>query len=263
MMEQEKNFSVEIAALENGLSQVAGMSVTGAAALLSAGAGLAIGAGAYSARWPASQIYGRTLIAPRHPGEIALTFDDGPNPRWTPLLLDTLAQRGVKATFFLIGKYSVQQPELVRRIHTEGHLIGNHTWSHPDLAITSKSQTREELYRTNSELESLLGAPIRYFRPPFGSRRPATLRIARELNLIPVMWNAMAFDWSAPSAEIIATRSAKAMEKNTKHGKSTNLLLHDGGHLTLEANRSASVAAAGLLVQRFSASHRFVKVEEW
>ena len=233
------------------------------ALLAAAGAGLAVGAGAYSARWPTSQIYGRTLIAPRKPDEIALTFDDGPNPRWTPQLLDILAAHGVKATFFLIGQYAAQQPELVRRMHKAGHLIGNHTWTHPDLAITSKLQTREELTRTNGELESILGAPVKYFRPPFGSRRPATLRIARELGLTPVMWNAMAYDWNTDSPELIETRSEKLILRNGKRGKATNLLLHDGGHLTLEANRAASVSAAGLLVKRFRTTHLFVTVAAW
>ena len=228
-----------------------------------ASAGLAIGAGAYCARWPTSQIYGQTLTAPHKPNEIALTFDDGPNPRWTPQLLDTLAAHGVKATFFLIGQYAAQQPELVRRIHAAGHLVGNHTWTHPDLAITGKLQTREELTRTSSELEQILGAPIKYFRPPFGSRRPATLRIARELGLIPVMWNAMAYDWNTNSPELILTRSEKLIARNSKRGKATNLLLHDGSQLTLEADRAASVAAAGLMAERFAATHRFVTVDAW
>ena len=233
------------------------------ALIAAAGAGLAVGAGAYSARWPTSQIYGRTLIAPRSPDEIALTFDDGPNPRWTPQLLDTLERHGIKATFFLIGQYAAQQPELVRRIHAAGHLIGNHTWDHPDLAITSKLQTREELTRTNSQLESILGAPIQYFRPPFGSRRPATLRIARELGLTPVMWNAIAADWRATEPEPVAASLARSIEKHSRRGWATTIVLHDGGHLTLEANRAASVAAAGLVAERFHASHRFVTVDAW
>lgn len=235
----------------------------GALAAAAGGLGLAVGAGAYSARWPTSQIYGRTLIAPRTPNQIALTFDDGPNPRWTPLLLDTLARHGVKATFFLIGKYAAEQPELVRRMHAAGHLVGNHTWHHPDLAITSKAQTRKELTRTNGELESILGAPVHFFRPPFGSRRPATLRIARELGLTPVMWNAMAYDWNTNSPELIATRSEKLIQRNSKRGQATNLLLHDGGHLTLQADRAATVTAAGLLAERFAATHRFVTVDAW
>jgi len=228
-----------------------------------AAAGLALGGAAYAARWPTSQIYGRTLVAPRRPDEIALTFDDGPNPRWTPQLLDVLGRHGVKATFFLIGQYAAQQPELVRRIHAAGHLIGNHTWTHPDLALTGKEQTREELARTSGELESILGASVKYFRPPFGSRRPATLRIARELGLRPVMWNAMTYDWNTNSAELIAARAEKLIVRNSKRGKATNLLLHDGGHLTLEVDRDASVAAAGLLAQRYRATHRFVTVDVW
>jgi len=233
------------------------------ALLAAAGAGLAVGAGAYSARWPTSQIYGRTLIAPRRPEEIALTFDDGPNPRWTPLLLDTLAAHGVKATFFLIGQFAAQQPELVRRMHAAGHLIGNHTWTHPDLAITGKVQTREELTRTSGELERILGKPVQYFRPPFGSRRPATLRIARELGLTPVMWNAIAADWRATEPGPVADSLTRSIEKHSRRGWATTIVLHDGGHLTLEANRAASVAAAGLVAERFGASHRFVRVDAW
>jgi len=228
-----------------------------------AAAGLASGAAAYAARWPASQIFGRTLIAPRRPNEIALTFDDGPNPRWTPALLDTLAQHEVRATFFLIGQYAAQQPELVRRIHAAGHSIGNHTWTHPDLAITGKSQTREELTRTNGELERILGAPVTFFRPPFGSRRPATLRIARELELTPVMWNAMAPDWRATHPEQVAPQLAASIEEHTKQGWATTIVLHDGSHRTLECDRAASLTAAGLLAERFRGSHRFVTVDTW
>jgi len=93
--------------------------------------GLAAGGCAYAALWPASQIFGKTFIAPRRPGELGLTFDDGPNPAWTPQLLDLLASHEVKATFFLVGKFAQAEPELVRRIQSAGHLIGNHSWSHP------------------------------------------------------------------------------------------------------------------------------------
>ena len=235
----------------------------GAALVAATGVGLTIGAGTYSARWPTSQIYGRTLIAPRNPGEIALTFDDGPNPRWTPLLLETLAQHEIQATFFLMGKYASQQPDLVRRMHRAGHLIGNHTWNHPDLAMTDALRTRDELTRTSAELESILGSPVRYFRPPFGSRRPATLRIARELGLTPVMWNAMTTDWSSTSPDQVTPRLARLVEKHSRQGWASTIVLHDGGHLTLEADRSASVAAAGQLITRFATTHRFITVDAW
>jgi peptidoglycan/xylan/chitin deacetylase (PgdA/CDA1 family) len=97
-----------------------------------AGLGLAWGGCAYAALWPGSQIFGRTLTAPARPGELALTFDDGPNPSWTPQLLDLLARHSVRATFFLVGSFAHGEPELTRRIAAEGHLIGNHSWSHPN-----------------------------------------------------------------------------------------------------------------------------------
>jgi len=238
---------------------------TGAATLLAAG--LAAGGYAYAAMWPASQIFGRALTAPRNPEtgppEIALTFDDGPNPRWTPLLLETLARYSVKATFFLIGKYAASQPALVRRIHEAGHVIGNHTWTHPNLAVTSSQRTREELARTSAELEQMLGAPVHYFRPPFGGRRPATLRIARELGMQPVLWNAITSDWTATEPEQITPRITKLVEGHQRQGFATDIVLHDGGHLSLDVDRSASVAAAGQMIERFSPTHRFVTLEEW
>jgi len=160
-------------------------------AATAATAGLATGAFFYAAMWPASTIFGPAIRAPRNPDQLALTFDDGPNPDWTPQLLDILARQEIRATFFLIGQYAAIQPKLVQRMHAAGHLIANHTWTHPNLALTSAARTREELVNTTVELEQITGAPVRYFRPPFGARRPATLRIARELGLIPVTWNAM------------------------------------------------------------------------
>ena len=230
-------------------------------------AGLALGGYAYAALWPGSQIFGHTLTAPRNPengpGQIALTFDDGPNPRWTPLLLETLARHNARATFFLVGKYAAIQAPLVRQMHQAGHLIANHTWSHPNLARTSAQKNREELARTSEELQQIVGAPIRYFRPPFGGRRPATLRIARELGLIPVLWNAMTADWDAHEPSQVTPPLSKLVERNQKRGYATNIVLHDGSHRTLEADRSASVAAAGQLLSRFAASHQFVTVEAW
>jgi peptidoglycan/xylan/chitin deacetylase (PgdA/CDA1 family) len=230
-------------------------------------AGLAFGGYTYAANWPSSQIFGRALTAPRNPEgglrEIALTFDDGPHPRWTPILLETLAQHNVRATFFMLGKYASTQRPLVRQAYDAGHLIGNHTWTHPYLARTGIQQTREELTSTSSELEQIIGAPIRFFRPPYGARRPATLRIARELGLIPVLWNAMTADWDATEPGQVTPRLSKLVERNENRGYATNIVLHDGGHQTLEVNRSASVAAAGQLIERFSPIHRFVSLDKW
>src|SRR5208282_5085830 len=133
---------------------------TGVSIGLGAAAGLSLAAGgcAYAAMWPTSQLFGRTMTAPRMPGELALTFDDGPNPACTPRLLDILAAGGVHANFFLLGTFARQEPELVRRILAAGHLIGNHSWSHPNLARTPARLVDEELTRTRESLQQITGA---------------------------------------------------------------------------------------------------------
>jgi peptidoglycan/xylan/chitin deacetylase (PgdA/CDA1 family) len=226
-------------------------------------AGLAAGGCAYAAMWPSSRIFGRAMIAPRRPGELALTFDDGPNPAWTPQLLDALAEHGVRATFFMVGRYAETEPALVRRVAEAGHLIGNHSWSHPNLAITATNRVHEELSRTSDTLEEIVGAQVRFFRPPFGGRRPVVLRIARELGMTPVLWNAITNDWSEPSADRIALRLMQKIDRNQHKGQATNLVLHDGGHLHLGANRGPSVTAAGQLIARYKLTHRFVTVDAW
>ncbi len=228
-----------------------------------AGLGLAAGGYAYAAMWPASQIFGQALIAPPRAGELALTFDDGPNPAWTPRLLDILATHDVRATFFLVGRYAQAEPALVRRIVEAGHLIGNHSWSHPNLAITASSRICQELHETAQTLEQITGAPVRYFRPPFGARRPIVLHLAREMGMLPVLWNAITNDWREPSAERIAERLARKINNLEQDGWATNIVLHDGGHLALGADRGPSVAAAGQLIVRFKAAHRFLTLDAW
>jgi peptidoglycan/xylan/chitin deacetylase (PgdA/CDA1 family) len=225
--------------------------------------GLAAGGCAYAALWPGSGIFGSALIAPARAGELALTFDDGPNPKWTPRLLDVLGEQGVKATFFMLGGRAQTEPALVRRIAAEGHLIGNHSWSHPNLALTAASKVREELARTSETLEQVTGERVRYFRPPFGARRPAVFRIARELGLRVVTWNAMTSDWSETSADRIAEELVAKIDRLGRRGRAANIVLHDGGHREQGIDRRPSVAAAGMLVARYAGTHRFVRVDAW
>jgi peptidoglycan/xylan/chitin deacetylase (PgdA/CDA1 family) len=242
---------------------------TGISAGLGAAAALGFAAAGcvYAAMSPGSRIFGRTLTAPANtpgqPGELALTFDDGPNPACTPRLLDILAQHDVRATFFLIGSFAQQQPELVHRILSAGHLIGNHSWSHPNLALAAARKVDEELTRTRDTLERITGAPTRYFRPPYGARRPHVLRTASQLGMEPVTWNAMTDDWSEPSAEVIARTLIRKIDRLQRLDRAANIVLHDGSHRGLGANRNPSVSAAAQLLARYKATHRFVTLDAW
>ncbi len=237
-------------------SAYTGLGVLGAAAL-------AVGGFQYASLWPTSQLFGPTLVAARKPGELALTFDDGPNPAWTSQLLDILAQNQVRATFFMVGRFAEAERELARRVLAAGHLIGNHSWSHPNLARISAAQVREELHRTSDALAQILGQPVRYFRPPYGARRPVVLGTAREMGMIPVLWNAMTTDWKERSADRIAQRLEGKISRNERAGWATTIVLHDGRHSDLGADRGPSVNAAQQLIKHYRPTHRFVAIDAW
>lgn len=205
----------------------------------------------------------RTFVAPSLPRQLALTFDDGPNPRWTARLLEILAEHSVLATFFMLGAFAQAEPALVRRVIEAGHLIANHSWSHPNLAQSSVSRVRDELERTNDVLAQITGQPVRFFRPPYGARRPVVLCIARELTLTPVTWNAMTKDWSDPSAAHIVAELAEQISSNTLCGRASNIVLHDGDHRSLYGERGPSVLAAGQILSRYECTHHFVALDSW
>lgn len=248
--------------LASGFARYTGF-MRGSLALSAAGAALLVGGYFYAGMWPQSQIFGRTLIAGDDPGEVALTYDDGPNDGHTERLLDILARHNAQATFFLIGSFARQRPDLTRRIHEAGHTIGNHTWTHPRLIFQPSARIREELSSTNAALEDILGERVRYFRPPYGARRPAVLRIARELGLVPVLWNVMAFDWKPIPPEGLLQRMESGIARNQRRGRGSNLLLHDGGHTGIGVDRSRTIAATAALLERWRCRARFVTVAQW
>jgi peptidoglycan-N-acetylglucosamine deacetylase len=226
--------------------------------------GLAVGGYAYAGMWPTSQIFGKTILASRDPNEYALTYDDGPNDVYTEQLLDILARHQVRATFFVIGRFVRERSELTRRIRAAGHLIGNHTLTHPVLLVTSPSRVREELASTNAAIEDAIGEKVSYFRPPHGARRPDVLRTARELGLTPVLWNVMGYDWKPTTPETILANLDKGIRRNRRKGRGSNLLLHDGGQASLGQDRSATVRATELLLEKAQQqSIRFVTVDAW
>jgi peptidoglycan-N-acetylglucosamine deacetylase len=230
-----------------------------------AAAGLTVGGYFYAGMWPTSQIFGRTILAGRDPNEYALTYDDGPNDACTEQLLEVLARHNVRATFFLIGRFVHERRDLTRRIHAAGHLIGNHTFTHPVLLFQSPSRVREELASTNAAIEDAIGEKVRYFRPPHGARRPDVLRTARELGLTPVLWNAMGYDWKpALVPETILANLDKGIRRNRELGHGSNLLLHDGGQAGIGQDRRATVAATTTLLARAKEQQvAFVTVEAW
>jgi peptidoglycan/xylan/chitin deacetylase (PgdA/CDA1 family) len=242
----------------------AGGAIVESAAALAA-VGLVAGGCTYAALSAQSQLFGKVLIAGRSPNEIALTYDDGPNDVATERLLEVLARHNVRATFFLIGRFVRLRPEIARAVASAGHLVGNHTMTHPWLAWQTANRIREELTGCNAALEDALGQPVRYFRPPHGARRPGVLRIARELGLTPVQWNVMPKDWLPVSAEVIAARAVVGIKRNQRLRRGSNILLHDGGDRALGAPRLPTVEATGSLLRLYDgqAETKFVTVDSW
>ena len=138
---------------------------------------------------------------------VAMTFDDGPDPVNTPRLLDILAARGVKATFYVIGEPVTVHPDVVRRTLAEGHEVGNHTWSHRSLTTQTSHSIVEELMRTQEAVEDAIGIPTASLRPPYGAvTRQMTRWIDYQFGYPAVLWSVSARDWEDPGPELITNR---------------------------------------------------------
>ncbi|HMD15870.1 MAG TPA: polysaccharide deacetylase family protein [Terriglobales bacterium] len=226
-------------------------------ALIGLTAAAAASAAGYQCMAPTGQWYGRTVTGGiRGSKRIALTYDDGPNDPHTLKLLDVLAKHNVRATFFMIGRYVRQRPEIARAVAQAGHVIGNHTFTHPLLIFESEAQTRIQLVDCHRALQDAIGEHSKLFRPPFGGRRPATIRIARALGLETVMWNVTGYDWNAPLAAVIE----KKVDRQMRGGDV--ILLHDGGYRALGADRARTVIATDNLIRRYKdQGWEFVTVE--
>ena len=209
-------------------------------------AAAAASAAGYQTMAPTGQWYGRTFFAgARGSKQIALTYDDGPNDPHTLKLLEVLSKHDVRATFFMMGRYVRRRPDIARAVAQAGHVIGNHTFSHPLLIFKSAAQTRTQLADCRQALQDAIGEHSNLFRPPFGGRRPATLRIARELALRTVMWNVTGYDWDAPPAAVIEQKIVRQMRGGDV------ILLHDGGYRAMGADRGQTVIATENLIRRY------------
>ncbi|SRR5260221_3196108 len=170
--------------------------------------------------------------------EIALTFDDGPNPYYTPLILRILQKYSVKATFFCIGRQVAAYPALVKQEYKAGHVIGNHSWSHPDMALLSAASIRLQLVSTSNAIQEVTGVQPIYFRPPYGIMSVPVLTQAYHLGLTTVIWNDEARDWQLPGMSVIVKRIF-GLARN-----GAIILMHDGG-----GNRSQTVAALPYIIR--------------
>ncbi|MDE6957241.1 MAG: polysaccharide deacetylase family protein [Lachnospiraceae bacterium] len=158
--------------------------------------------------------------------KVALTFDDGPHPEYTPKLLDALKERGVKATFFLIGKNAKVHPEIVKRIADEGHVIGNHTMNHAEITKMADADAFLELDENRKLLEGITGMPVEYMRPPFGAWQKS---LENKVNAMPVLWSVDPLDWTTENTEEIVRKVIEEVEEDDI------ILLHDYYESSVEA----------------------------
>lgn len=158
--------------------------------------------------------------------KIVLTFDDGPSAAWTPALLDGLKERGVKATFFLIGENADKNPEIVKRMAEEGHLIGNHTYHHVELTKVSENEARLELADTSAVIVRITGKEPEYMRPPFGAWQR---KLEQEIQMLPVLWTIDPLDWTTENQDEIVNKVVTEAEENDI------ILLHDCYKSSIEA----------------------------
>ena len=197
------------------------------------------------------------------PKLVALTFDDGPDPTWTPPILDVLKRAKVPATFFVIGENALANPLLLQRMVNEGHELGNHTYTHPNLALASNTVTKLELNLTQRLLEAYTGRSTRLFRAPyFGDAEPTTpdellpALIAQGQGYTVVGLHADPGDWKRPGAQSIVDQTVASVESATPESSRNIVLLHDGG-----GDRAQTVAALPALIERLRADgYRFVPV---
>lgn len=180
-----------------------------------------------------------------HP-EVALTFDDGPSPKYTPLLLDGLKERNVRATFFLLGKNMKENQELVQRMQAEGHLLGNHTYNHVQLNKIPETTARQEILKTNNEIYEATGKYPEYMRPPYGAWKK-NMELCVEM--LPVFWDIDTLDWKSQNVDAILKAAGEEPE--------------DGSIILMHDEYQTSVEAALLLIDRLKEKgYEFVTVDE-
>lgn len=178
--------------------------------------------------------------------KVALTFDDGPSSQYTEKLLEGLKERGVKATFFVMGESVEENKDIIKRMHEEGHLIGNHTYTHTDLAKTDFETAFQEINDTNNCINSIIGYTPKYIRPPYGDW---DMKLLSETDMSVVLWTVDPEDWKDQNARVVASRVLKKVRSGDI------ILLHD--------NFKTSVDAALIIVDELQdRGYQFVTVDK-
>jgi peptidoglycan/xylan/chitin deacetylase (PgdA/CDA1 family) len=214
--------------------------------------------GAYTlAAWPQSQLYGR--VVSHGPGDarlVALTFDDGPNDPATSRLLDVLAAKDVKATFFVVGENVEVYPDTARRIVAEGHALGNHSYRHRKRdALLDPGYG--ELERAQRAIAAVVGFRPALYRAPNGFHTPWQLRAVRRAGLVTVHWNVQTKDWERPDPDTIVRRVLEHVRPGAI------VLLHDGDDTRHGSDRAPTVEALPQIIDALRArGYRFVTVPE-
>ena len=266
--------------------------------ILGPAAGVAAGVGLWGAVAPTAELFGPTVHRTPDRSTVALTFDDGPNPALTPQLLALLERHGVRATFFVVGRWARACPELVREIAARGHEIGNHTETHPKLALLTTSRIEQELTRCADSIASALGAGVntataraaaapscevsmpqdaanspesgvRWMRPPFGFRGPQLAGAVSNVGLRGVaMWSLTCYDWKPQRPAALIERLGRVMGKGAltptagRRGGEI-VLLHDGDFQALHADRQHVLVALKYWLPRWrDAGLKFATIDQ-
>ena len=184
-------------------------------------------------------------ISPAH--HVALTFDDGPDAESTPLFLDLLAERGVRATFFVLGRYAVAEPAVLRRLVDEGHEIGVHGWTHRCVARVGARRLVADLRATKRVVEQVSGRRVRWYRPPYGVLTTHALVAARSAGLATVLWSDWGIDWrrGRTPEQVLETVTGGLRPGGT-------VLLHDTDRTSTPGSWRTTLAATGLLLDRLA-----------
>jgi peptidoglycan/xylan/chitin deacetylase (PgdA/CDA1 family) len=227
---------------------------------------------AYGATNPRSELFGPTVWRTNSPRKLAITFDDGPNPKITPDLLQLLDRYEARTTFFMVGRFAQECPELVREIIVRGHAIGNHTVTHANLFWNTPTQIRQQMQRCNEAIGTITGTTPKWFRPPWGMRNPWVVSSATGMGMRTALWTLLPGDWRAKPASWLIER----MEPIAKRAQSSNLsdnnlhashgevlCLHDGDYRFLNADRRATVGALQYWLPRWrDLGLEFVTIDE-